>query len=73
MMVDWQRDFLDATGFGAALGNDVTPLRRALGPAARVLAAARASRHDAASERGPRLCLYGKGTRPRPYPKYTIC
>ena len=41
VMVDWQRDFLDATGFGAALGNDVTPLRRALGPAARVLAAAR--------------------------------
>ena len=33
VMVDWQRDFCDDGGFGAALGNDVTALRRAI-PAA---------------------------------------
>jgi len=43
VMVDWQRDFLEEGGFGHSLGNDVAPLRAALGPAARVLAAARAA------------------------------
>ncbi len=42
VIIDMQRDFLEAGGFGAALGNDVTQLRRAIGPIAAVLAACRA-------------------------------
>jgi len=41
VMIDFQRDFVDPGGFGEALGNDVSLLRRALAPAGRVLAAAR--------------------------------
>ena len=44
VMIDWQKDFLDVGGFGHSLGNDVTPLQNALGPAAAVLAAARAAK-----------------------------
>ena len=39
-----QRDFLEANGFGAALGNDVTQLTRAIEPCSAVLAAARAAK-----------------------------
>jgi len=41
VIIDMQRDFLEPGGFGATLGNDVSRLRRAIGPIARVLEAAR--------------------------------
>jgi len=43
VMIDFQRDFVDPGGFGDALGNDVSLLRRAVPAAARVLEAARAA------------------------------
>lgn len=39
IVIDMQRDFLEPGGFGAALGNDVSRLRRAIEPTRRVLAA----------------------------------
>jgi nicotinamidase-related amidase len=41
LMIDFQRDFVDPGGFGEALGNDVSRLRRAVPAAGRVLRAAR--------------------------------
>jgi nicotinamidase-related amidase len=41
VIVDMQRDFVDPGGFGEALGNDVSLLRKAIEPTKRVLAAAR--------------------------------
>jgi biuret amidohydrolase len=41
LMIDFQRDFVDPGGFGEALGNDVSLLRKAVPPARRVLEAAR--------------------------------
>src|SRR5438874_12503638 len=43
VIIDMQRDFLEPGGFGEALGNDVSLLRRAIAPTGRVLAAARAA------------------------------
>lgn len=41
LMIDLQRDFLDPQGYAASAGLDLAPLRRAIAPAARLLAAAR--------------------------------
>lgn len=41
VIIDMQRDFVDPGGFGEALGNDVSLLRKAIAPTKRVLAAAR--------------------------------
>ena len=42
VIIDMQRDFLEPGGFGEALGNDVSVLRRAIEPNRRLLAAWRA-------------------------------
>lgn len=44
LVIDMQRDFVEPGGFGEMLGNDVTPLRRAIAPTRRVLDAIRARR-----------------------------
>jgi len=44
MIIDMQRDFVDPGGFGEALGNDVSLLRKAIAPTKSVLDAARRAR-----------------------------
>ena len=44
LVIDMQRDFVDPGGFGEALGNDVSLLRKAIAPIRRVLDAARGAR-----------------------------
>jgi biuret amidohydrolase len=41
VIIDMQRDFVDSGGFGEALGNDVSLLRKAIAPTRKVLDAAR--------------------------------
>jgi biuret amidohydrolase len=43
VIIDMQRDFLEPGGFGAALGNDVSLLRRTIAPSRRLLDNARAA------------------------------
>jgi nicotinamidase-related amidase len=43
LVIDMQRDFLEPGGFGESLGNDVSQLRRTIGPLAALLAGARAA------------------------------
>jgi nicotinamidase-related amidase len=43
LIIDMQRDFLEAGGFGAMLGNDVAQLRRTIAPNRQLLAAWRAA------------------------------
>lgn len=44
VIIDMQRDFVDRGGFGEALGNDVSLLRKAVPPTQRMLAACRKAR-----------------------------
>jgi biuret amidohydrolase len=44
LIIDMQRDFLEPGGFGESLGNDVSLLRRTIGPIRLLLDAARAAR-----------------------------
>ncbi|HEY2670993.1 MAG TPA: isochorismatase family cysteine hydrolase [Rugosimonospora sp.] len=43
LVIDMQRDFLEPGGFGESLGNDVSLLRRTIGPLRAVLTACRAA------------------------------
>ena len=43
VIIDMQRDFIEADGFGASLGNDVSLLRAAIAPCQALLAGARAA------------------------------
>jgi nicotinamidase-related amidase len=56
VIIDMQRDFVDAGGFGELLGNDVSLLRKAIAPTKRVL--------DAARERGLLVIHTREGHRP---------
>lgn len=41
VLIDMQRDFMEPGGFGESLGNDVSVLRKAIGPCGELLAASR--------------------------------
>jgi nicotinamidase-related amidase len=56
VVIDMQRDFVDPGGFGEALGNDVSLLRKAIAPTKRVL--------DAARKRGLLVIHTREGHRP---------
>src|SRR5258708_11401847 len=44
LIIDMQRDFLESGGFGEMLGNDVSQLRRTIGPNRKLLAACRTAK-----------------------------
>ena len=56
VVIDMQRDFVDPGGFGEALGNDVSLLRKAIAPTKRVL--------DAVRSRGMLVVHTREGHRP---------
>ncbi|WP_127125810.1 cysteine hydrolase family protein [Georgenia sp. SYP-B2076] len=56
LCIDFQRDFVEAGGFGESLGNDVSRLRTTIGPTRAVL--------DAARERGWAIIHTREGHRP---------
>jgi len=56
LLIDFQRDFVEPGGFGESLGNDVSLLRAALGPARAVL--------DRAREKGMFVVHTREGHRP---------
>jgi nicotinamidase-related amidase len=56
LVIDMQRDFVEPGGFGEMLGNDVTPLRRAIAPTRQVL--------DAVRTRGMMVIHTREGHRP---------
>jgi biuret amidohydrolase len=56
VIIDMQRDFVDPGGFGEALGNDVSLLRKAIAPTKKVL--------DAARKRGLLVIHTREGHRP---------
>ena len=56
VIIDMQRDFVEPGGFGEALGNDVSLLRKAIAPTKRVL--------DAARKRGLLVIHTREGHRP---------
>jgi nicotinamidase-related amidase len=56
LVIDTQRDFLEPGGFGDALGNDVSLLRKTIAPTRRLL--------DAARRRGLTIIHTRKGHRP---------
>lgn len=53
LIIDMQRDFVDPGGFGEALGNDVSLLRKAVPPALQVLEAAQSQYSCDPHARGP--------------------
>ena len=42
IVIDMQRDFVQKGGFGEALGNDVSPMQKAIAPISKVLECCRA-------------------------------
>ena len=59
VIIDMQRDFVDPGGFGEALGNDVSLLRKAIAPTKRVL--------DAVRGRGMLVDPHPRGPPPGPH------
>lgn len=61
LVIDMQRDFVEPGGFGEMLGNDVTPLRRAVEPTRRILEAFRQAPPIARGAAGGRSAIARAG------------